>query len=376
MTAALGGPEGRLIVEAWAAVCAERLGAVVPVVAADPARQRFTAELPTGLDAEQVRRLVPAFTAAMDARDVRVIDKGRFVTVTVRRGSDPLEASMTIDCLATVPTCASLKAVPVGVTEDGDVWPVPVEGGSTVLGGVPGSGKSVGISAVLAALAPRADVQIVGIDMKGGLEMAAWRPRLSTVAGDQTTAIDVLEQLDRLRLARQDQLLAAGATNAATLGWSTDFPLVVAVLDECAEAFAPEDTSKEAKERTARLTALTSRLVRLGRAVGVVAVLATQKPTAESLPTPIRDNAGTRVAMRCTTPEQARAILGDTPDGAPSPTAISRETPGVAVAEVGGELRRVRVAFVPDEVRRQIAQATAHLARPLAELVPQQEQMA
>jgi DNA segregation ATPase FtsK/SpoIIIE, S-DNA-T family len=69
-------------------------------------------------------------------------------------------------------------------------------------------------------------------------------------------------------------------------------PLVVAI-DECQELFGNKQFGAEAGE-------LDERIIKLGRAFGVILLLATQRPDKDSLPTGITANVGTRLALRVT----------------------------------------------------------------------------
>jgi S-DNA-T family DNA segregation ATPase FtsK/SpoIIIE len=279
---------------------------------------------------------------------------------------DPLAAAIE-PSLEMVPTAASLDAVPAGICEDGRPWMVPVDGGSMVIGGIPKGGKSVTISAILAGLAGRPDVQIVAIDMKGMIELGIWEPRCSAAAGDQEKALEILREVDRIRRDRQEFVRNSGMTSLSRIGYSRGMPYILVVIDECAELFSAESAAKEAKERAAELIATTSRIVRLGRASGVGMLVATQRPTVDSLPGVIRDNAANKIATRCTTADQAKAVLGEIGGGV-SPTQIGPGQPGVAVTDTGAGLVRVRSAFLSEDVRREVVRRTAHLARPLADL--------
>lgn len=324
-------------------------------------------QLLTGQEPANVTAVAGKLRAAWDVPEVRVRDQGRYaaVDVVVR---DPLAMAIepTID---TVPTAWSLDVVPAGICEDGTPWMVPVDGGSIVIGGIPRGGKSVTIAAILAGVAGRPDVQIVAIDMKGMIELGTWEPRCAAAAGDQETALEILREVDGIRRDRQEFVRNSGMTSLSRIGYSREMPYILVVIDECAELFAAESMAKEAKERAAELIATTSRIVRLGRASGVGVLAATQRPTVDSLPGVIRDNAAHKIATRCTTPDQAKAILGESAAGGVSPTQIGPGQPGVAVTDTGaGQLVRVRSAFLSEEVRREVVRRTAHLARPLADL--------
>ncbi len=51
-------------------------------------------------------------------------------------------------------------------------------------------------------------------------------------------------------------------------------------------------------------------LVARGRAAGIIVVAATQKPSADVIPTSLRDLFGFRCALRCNTPQASDTILG------------------------------------------------------------------
>jgi len=53
--------------------------------------------------------------------------------------------------------------------------------------------------------------------------------------------------------------------------------------------------------------------VRRGRSAGILVVLASQRLTADAIPTVIRDICGVRIAGRVTRPEDAELILGRRP---------------------------------------------------------------
>jgi S-DNA-T family DNA segregation ATPase FtsK/SpoIIIE len=79
-------------------------------------------------------------------------------------------------------------------------------------------------------------------------------------------------------------------------------PLVVAI-DECQELFTHPDLGKEAGD-------LAERVIKLGRALGIVLLLATQRPDARSLPTGVSANVGTRFCLRVMGQLENDMILG------------------------------------------------------------------
>jgi S-DNA-T family DNA segregation ATPase FtsK/SpoIIIE len=267
----------------------------------------------------------------------------------------------------TVPVMESLKAVQVGVQENGLPWMMPIDQSHTVGGGVPGSGKSVFGNVLLAGMAPRVDIQIVGIDCAGGVELSDWQPRFSEFATNQEQAIDVLTALWSEHERRIIWLREHGYKSVSNAGYSETMPLWICLIDEAAQLFRLDSSNKEEKARGQQLNDLVTRLVTVSRKTGIVVVLLTQRPMSSVISTNIRDNMPHKVCFRVMTPESATAVLGDAASYAPmSPTEIKREQKGVAIAEdEDGDLTVVRSFFITEESDRAIARQYAHLARRL-----------
>lgn len=79
-------------------------------------------------------------------------------------------------------------------------------------------------------------------------------------------------------------------------------PLVLAI-DECQNLFAHEEYGKEAGERA-------EKVIKLGRALGIYLVLATQRPDKKSLPTGVSANVGTRACLKVMGQIENDMILG------------------------------------------------------------------
>jgi S-DNA-T family DNA segregation ATPase FtsK/SpoIIIE len=81
--------------------------------------------------------------------------------------------------------------------------------------------------------------------------------------------------------------------------------LHVVVIDELAFYLGGPD-----RKQRAEITELLRDLVSRGRAAGIIVLAATQKPSADVIPTQIRDLFGFRVALRCSTPQASDTVLG------------------------------------------------------------------
>jgi DNA segregation ATPase FtsK/SpoIIIE, S-DNA-T family len=160
-----------------------------------------------------------------------------------------------------------------------------------------------------------------------------------------------------------------GQRNAWNSGGPTeDLPLLVTVIDECQTYLdLGQHKGDRARENMARrCIALTGELIRKGRSVLCLTILATQKPTGDSIPTSLRDNSGLAVSFALKTTESSVAALGDAIREYPgySPTLL-RETPngiGTAVATLAtgtDPFTRLRVPEITEQWAAARAAATA-----------------
>lgn len=175
-----------------------------------------------------------------------------------------------------------------------------------LIGGVPGSGKSYGARtlAMIAALDPTVELQIV--EYKGTADFGDLEPLCSRYACgvDDAAFATGMEMLrwglaeaerrgKRIRAARERGDAPEGKVTpalAATPG-SGLHPIVM-VIDEAHELFGDAEVGKEA-------AASAERLIKRGRALGIVVILATQIPDAKSLPS---------IITRCVTVRWCMAV--------------------------------------------------------------------
>jgi S-DNA-T family DNA segregation ATPase FtsK/SpoIIIE len=150
----------------------------------------------------------------------------------------------------------------------------------------------------------------------------------------------------------------------------------VLVIDEAHSFFytTARGAAKEAVERAHRTIRLVEQLVKKGRNVGVLTILATQKGTADAIPTAIRDICSVRITFAVASSDAAVAALGvglrDHPEADPQLLQDPRYV-GVAVTQVEGRpgFTRVRVPHVDDQDLAQLAQANAGLTADPARLL-------
>jgi S-DNA-T family DNA segregation ATPase FtsK/SpoIIIE len=100
-----------------------------------------------------------------------------------------------------------------------------------------------------------------------------------------------------------------------------------------------------------------------GRAAGIIVVAATQRPSADIIPTSLRDLFGYRWAFRCTTDASSDVILGHGwASNGYTAADIDPTTRGVGwlIAE-GGIPRRMKAAYLSDEQATRLAEHAAWL---------------
>lgn len=285
-----------------------------------------------------------------------------------------------------LPRRRSTTGVTLGRRFDGRPCVVPWPGlVHLLLAGVTGSGKSGWSAALIGALAGDANTVIVGIDMKGGVELGPWQPRLTTLATSPADATRLLARIYQLVEHRASILRAAGRRK-----WQpTDGPAVLLVVDELAELAALDNhiiaqalrnpgkeatqAIKQAREEVGLRLGLLASITRLARFVNVTVLCATQYPLAQVVPSELRSNLTGRIAGRVTGREQVEVALGHGMADIVAPDAISPTEPGVAhvLGVPGYDLPvRCRADLVTDHAITARAAATAHLNHTESEALP------
>lgn len=340
---------------------------VIPAVlsmAAAPYGMAVSVAAAAGQSLETWQRRTGHLSLALKVQKVSVLEPRPGVIELHLRTRDPLESPIVVSGLRP----ALAWALPLGIDEHG----MSISGScrnvsGVVVGGVPGGGKSAWLSMALASLAEREDVQWLLIDGKQGYDLEALAARsYRYVSGEEAGDLEVVKaalqdaqtlMVERLRYSRE----LYGHSNLWSVGPSRLHPAVVVVIDECQTYLDPKSfPTKETKAVGAEIDSIVRDRVKRGRSAGIVVILSTQRPTADSIPTSTRDNCGLRVCFSVRTREAAAAVLGEfstetsvNPIGAPT---------GVGVSSVAGREVRFRSPFVPEHVIRGHIESTAVLA--------------
>ncbi|MGH3778650.1 MAG: FtsK/SpoIIIE domain-containing protein [Pseudonocardiaceae bacterium] len=248
------------------------------------------------------------------------------------------------------------QPVYLGIDERGHSIRVGLAERNLLGGGEPGAGKSVGLNLIVAHAALSLDCRLILVDGKR-VELGLWRACADAFIGPSITdAIDLLKHLQVLMDTRYAELLDAGRRKITR---ESGQPVVLVVFDELAYFSATVGESKQQKE----FIALVRDLVARGRAAGIIVVAATQRPSADIIPTSLRDLFGYRWAFRCTTDASSDVILGHgwASEGYTAAD-IDPTCRGVGwlIAE-GGIPRRMKATCLSDEQATRIAEHAARL---------------
>lgn len=215
-------------------------------------------------------------------------------------------------------TADVFKPLPFGTDPRGRIVHAKMMYTNWLFGAIPGLGKTFSLSVPLlyAALDPTAEVWAFELKGTGGLEpLEKVTPAGRYVSGaDDEHAEATLLALRELNkeCSRRSKVIQGlpksvcpekkttrQLANRKGLGLH---PLVVGI-DEAQELFAHKEFGQEAGE-------LAERIIKLGRALGVILLLATQRPDARSLPTGVSANTGTRFCLKVMGQLENDMILG------------------------------------------------------------------
>ena len=193
------------------------------------------------------------------------------------------------------------QPVYLGMDENGNAVSVELPERHLLDGGEPGGGKSVLLNNIVGHAALCTDVKLLfdGKQVELGMAPRRRRVRRQRPHRGQPAPGELQAEMDR----RYDQLVATDRRNVLH---DRSAELILCVVDEIAYYSATAGDKKTQETFTVLLRDLVAR----GRAAGIIVVAATQRPSADIIPTSLRDLFGYRCAFRCTTDISSDIILG------------------------------------------------------------------
>jgi hypothetical protein len=325
------------------------------------AGEQLRVRLPAGAQVPDLENASERLAAFLGVREVRVSRdpaNARYARVVVLR-RDPLADPTPIPWpLAQADRCSLWAPIPVGEDEDGNQVEILLPERNLLLGAEPGGGKSTVAQLLIAAAALDPSAKLILFDPKL-VELSIWQGCTDRLVGPNLDqAIKVLREL----IAElDDRYLTLLANRARKVAPGDGLPLYLVVVEELAYFTNGPDT-KACKEFSVLLRDFVAR----GRAAGMITVATTQKPSADVVPTFLRDLFGFRWALRCSTPQASDTILGSgwASQGYSAAT-IDPATRGVGLLlQEGGVPVRLRSCYLNDLDLADLARRAEQLRRP------------
>ncbi|MER5470866.1 FtsK/SpoIIIE domain-containing protein [Streptomyces sp. NPDC002685] len=321
---------------------------------------RAEVDLPPGVEATAVLEKRAALAAAM-RRPIstvwpsadRTAHPGRLVLWVAQR--DPAKAGRKLWPLMKQGTADVYEPLPYGFDPRGNLVEITLMYSNLLVGGIPGSGKtSCALAIVLGvALDPTAELWIY--ELKGSGDLDSVKPVCHRyVSGDEDEDLEaalagmrsgIAEYQRRAKFIKGLPASEVPDGRRVTRALAEKYPEQqlgprVIVIDEVQELFTHPDYKDEA-------AALATRLIKKGRAYGIILIVLTQNPDANSLPTSVSSSVGTRLCLAVMDWRANNNVLGTSAyERGMRATDISIDEQGTGILARGREGITVRAAFI------------------------------
>jgi S-DNA-T family DNA segregation ATPase FtsK/SpoIIIE len=231
----------------------------------------------------------------------------------------------------------------LGIDEYGRMVELEMIYRNILIAGEPGAGKSVALANIVGHAALCTDCSLWLFDGKL-VELGLWRDVSDVFVGPDIE--EALYRLRQLQIEMDRRYTELDRVHRRKIVRTDPIPVILAIIDELA-LYSVTYGTKDQQEAFVRMV---RDLVARGRAAGIIVVAATQRPSADIIPTSLRDLFGYRLAFRCTTDSSSDIILGrgwalqgyDASNIAPEDRGV-----GLLLAE-GGIPRRIKSAYLTD----------------------------
>ncbi|HEY5356188.1 MAG TPA: FtsK/SpoIIIE domain-containing protein [Streptosporangiaceae bacterium] len=248
------------------------------------------------------------------------------------------------------------QPVHLGTDEMGREVHVTLAERNMLIGGEPGGGKSVALQLVVAHGALSPDCRLILVDGKR-VELGLWRDCAHKFIGPSIDeAIETFRWLQQQIDERTEWLLDHKKRKITP---KMGLPVYLVAVDELAYFSATVGSAAAQKE----FNACNRDVIARGRAPGIIGIEATQRPSADIVPTSLRDLFGYRWAFRCSTEASSDTILGHGwANKGYTAEEIDPQSRGVSwLRAEDGIPRRVKAAYLSDEHIIELAETAAAL---------------
>lgn len=235
------------------------------------------------------------------------------------------------------------------------------ERSGAIVSGAPGSGKTVLLRRMVAELLAAGATGAI-VDFKAAGDYDVFADAVPIVADMDGALEEARRAVDDME-SRQDQLRRSGIGDFWQV--ADRYAPRFLVVDEVQEGLDATGADKERKAQVAEFEMQLTRLAKRGRSAGMFLILGSQKITADSIPTRLRDALPLRASGFQATAEAARAAVGELRDGQPRPDQLPSDVPGRLVLAEGSASVVVQVPPMPDdaEVRQWLGAGAGPVAQ-------------
>jgi S-DNA-T family DNA segregation ATPase FtsK/SpoIIIE len=192
----------------------------------------------------------------------------------------------------------------LGIDEFGQAVYLPLVYRNMLIGGEPGAGKSALLNTIVGHAALCHDVALCLLDGKQ-VELGLWEDCADVFVGPDLDLANLT--LQRLQTVMDNRYAFLRSLRRQKFLPNDVFGAILVAVDEIAYFSATAGDKKDDREK---FSALLRDLVARGRAVGLIVVAATQRPSSDIIPTSLRDLFAWRFAGRCTTDVSSDIVLG------------------------------------------------------------------
>ncbi|HEX3785046.1 MAG TPA: FtsK/SpoIIIE domain-containing protein [Pseudonocardiaceae bacterium] len=213
----------------------------------------------------------------------------------------------------------AFEPIPFGTDQRGRIVQLLLMYGNLLLGAMPRQGKTATLRAVLLALALDPNLELRIFELKGTGDLSPLEPvchHYASGAGDDAleAVMASLRELYAELEARAKRISDLARNNRALVPDNKVTPEVsgrrslglwpiVLGIDECQELFSHPDFKDDADR-------LCTAIIKRGPALGIILVLATQRPDAKSLPTGVSANVSLRFCLKVAGQTENDMVLG------------------------------------------------------------------
>ena len=291
--------------------------------------------LPDGMAPKQIEKILPELEYSLNAK-VKMTVKGKAVILMVNKAK-------LLDSYPFIPGSYSEGLiVPIGYTYEGLIT-LDMSSDShcnLLVGGNPGTGKSTLINGIISSIIQNytpEQVKLVLFDLKQGPELGEWEnyPHVwHTVFDPMTKKLDhVLQEIEKRVRSRMRTFKKVGVKKIAKYNELPDvepMPYILLIIDEFAELHDKAGDESEQRIKS---------LLQIGRAAGLRAILATQRPTVDNISGSIKALCTDRICFRVADALNSRVIL-DRDGGEQLP-----DIPGRCIFLTGADFHEVQTMF-------------------------------